>query len=150
MNTSTITIQPDGALIEVGIGLSSQDAQAQRQAGKPLPPASLVLALIDTGAEVSAVDSAVLTPFYSLGIQPSRFVFVSAGGTGTSLFPEYPVTLTIGTSPDGKRAGLTLRSQAMLAQDLASLGYQAIIGRDILSRCLLIYDGPSQSVTLAY
>lgn len=149
MNTSTISIQPNGALIEIGIGLSFSDALAQRQAGKPIPPMSIALAVIDTGAEVSAVDSAVLTPLYNLGIQPTRFVFVNVGGTGGGPLPEYPVSLSIGASL-GSRQGLTLRNQAMLAHDLAPLGYQAILGRDVLSRCLLVYDGPSQSVTLAY
>ncbi|MBL8796629.1 MAG: hypothetical protein JNM56_22195 [Planctomycetia bacterium] len=150
MITSIVPLRPSGAFIEVGIGLSFADAQAQRQAGKPMPPAAKVMALIDTGAEASAVDAKVLTPLYNLGIQPTRFVFVNVGAVGAGPIPEYPVTLSIGTTPGSRRAGLTLRNQAMLAHDLAPLGYQAVLGRDVLSHCMLIYDGPGQSVTLAY
>jgi len=150
MNSTVIALQPLGALIKVAVGLSSQQAQLQRQAGRAVPPPAVIPALIDTGAEVSAVDSAVLNPFYPLGIRPLRFVFVNTSGLGTGPLPEYSVSLSIGTTPGSHRAALTLRNQAMLAHDLAPLGYQAILGRDVLSHCLLVYDGPGQAVTLAY
>jgi hypothetical protein len=33
---------------------------------------------------------------------------------------------------------------------LAQFGIEAVIGRDVLASCVLVYDGPAGSVTLAY
>ena len=53
--------------------------------------------------------------------------------------------------PSNKRT-LNLVVQQLVVEELplAGLGYDAIIGRDVLASCVLIYDGPAGSVTLAY
>lgn len=148
MNTVTVPVEAAGALVEIAVSLSFPDAQALRQAGKPLPTPVSVLALIDTGAEVTAVDPDALKSLITLGIRPTRFVFVNLAGASAQPVAEYAVSLTI-NSPQGRQQPLLVsRNQPVVAQDLAVLGYQAVLGRDLLARCLLVYDGPGGVVTL--
>jgi hypothetical protein len=60
------------------------------------------------------------------------------------------VELTL-VHPSGyARANLVSRNLPVLEQPLNQLGYQALIGRDILDRCLLVYDGPGRAFTPGY
>ncbi|MBY0527846.1 MAG: hypothetical protein K2R98_30900 [Gemmataceae bacterium] len=60
------------------------------------------------------------------------------------------MSLTI-THPSGdSQAQLVFRNLPVIQQPLGQLGYQALIGRDVLERCLLVYDGPAKRYTLAY
>ena len=48
------------------------------------------------------------------------------------------------------RANLVLRDQAVLELPLGALGYQALLNRDVLDRCLRVRDGPGLRFTLGY
>lgn len=63
---------------------------------------------------------------------------------------SYEAGLTI-LHPSNTRAK-NLDVQQLIVEELplAGLGYDAIIGRDVLASCVLVYDGPAGSVTLAY
>jgi hypothetical protein len=63
---------------------------------------------------------------------------------------EYPVSLTLVHPSRSAKANLVLRNHPVLEQPLGPLGYQALLGRDVLAKCLLVYDGPSATFTLAY
>ena len=43
-----------------------------------------------------------------------------------------------------------LRNHPEAEQNLAQLGYQALIGRDILDLCLFVANGPGRSFILGY
>ena len=58
MPSLILPIEPEGALVEVEIGWAVARARALRSAGQPVPPPVQVRALIDTGAEISCLDSA--------------------------------------------------------------------------------------------
>jgi hypothetical protein len=48
------------------------------------------------------------------------------------------------------RSKKKLRDHPVLEQPLGQLGYQLLIGRDVLAACLFIHDGPASRFTLAY
>jgi hypothetical protein len=50
MHTLNGTILPEGAFLEVLIGLAGADAQKLRKSGAPVPAALAARALLDTGA----------------------------------------------------------------------------------------------------
>jgi hypothetical protein len=53
--------------------------------------------------------------------------------------------------PTGKtRDHLAVLNLSVLELSLGSLGYQAILGRDVLARCRFLYDGPSDAFRLTY
>jgi hypothetical protein len=151
MHTLQVPIAADGALVDVRIGLSAADVQALRQAGRPVPAPVPGRALIDPGAEVSCVETRTLGPLAAAGLVAGRFVFGNLPAvSGVTLAPEYTVHLTIVHPSGQQRANLELRSQPLLELPLGVLGYQLLIGRDVLRRCLLVYDGPAERVTLGY
>jgi hypothetical protein len=151
MRTLTASIGTEGAVLDVQVGLAAADLQLLRNAGCPVPTPMAARALIDTGAEVSCVDVQLLDPLRAVGVAPQRFVFANfpAAG-GLTLAPEYAVGLTIVHPSGNPRAALILRSLPVVEKLLDHLGYQVLLGRDVLMDCLLVYDGPAAVLTLAY
>jgi hypothetical protein len=105
--------------------------------------------LIDTGAECTCVDPTVIQ---RLGLGWRGFGLAGAPGlggmTGTT---GYDVGLTL-VHPSGDPA-LNLVIPELTVEELAQLsrfGVDVLIGRDVLGSCVLVYDGPGGSVTLAY
>jgi hypothetical protein len=48
------------------------------------------------------------------------------------------------------RQNLVFPDLNVLELPLNTIGYQAIIGRDVLARCLLLYNGPGQRFVMKY
>jgi hypothetical protein len=59
----------------------------------------------------------------------------------------YDVSIVI---PCGNMIPLVAGNLAVTESELAVQGIQALIGRDVLSRCLLVYNGLSGILSLAY
>src|SRR5438128_4979952 len=96
MGTFHAPIGPDGALIDVLIGLADADAQRLRAAGQPVPSPLAARGLLDIGAEASCVDRQLLAPLPAAGVKPRRFVFTHFSPAGElSVVSEYAVGLTI-------------------------------------------------------
>jgi len=151
MNTVSFTINSAGPLVEVHFGLPAAKVHALRRAGRVVPSPVIVRALIDTGADVSCIDKGILAPLIALGLKPNRFVFANLPAAGgVNLAGEYALGILIPHPSGDPKSALRFRSQPVIEQPLASLGYQALLGRDALARCLLIYDGPSGTFTLCY
>src|SRR5262249_10718758 len=122
-----------------------------RQVGKPVPAPIAVRAAIDTGAEATCLDPSAFVHQVTAGIPPTRFLFANlpAGG-GLNVAPEYAVSLTLVHPSGNARANLVLRNHPVLQQPLGQIGYQALVGRDILKASLFVYAGPAQTFPLAY
>jgi hypothetical protein len=53
--------------------------------------------------------------------------------------------------PSGNaRDNLVIRDLSVFEVSLTPLGYQVIIGRDVLAKCRFLYDGPGDEFELAY
>jgi hypothetical protein len=144
-------IDAAGALVDISIGLTAANVQTLRTAGQPIPQSLSLHALIDTGAEFTCVDPAALAPLLSVGLSPSRIILANLPVTvGLNATREFFVTLTVIHPTNLPRANLVLRNHPIIEQPLGPLGYQALLGRDVLEHCLLVYDGPGRSVTLAF
>jgi hypothetical protein len=48
------------------------------------------------------------------------------------------------------RLQLTLHALPVIASNLTAQGIQALIGRDVLARCLFVYDGAAGLFSLAF
>lgn len=69
---------------------------------------------------------------------------------GFTVAPKSHAGLTI-VHPTGRpNADLVLTDVVVLELSLAAIGYQAMIDRDILSRCRFLYNGPRNRYRLAY
>jgi hypothetical protein len=88
--------------------------------------------------------------FNALGLQPTGVVPMLTPSTG--LTPKNAETYDVGIMiPNGQEYPLIIPTLAVSASELyASQGFHALIGRDILSQCILIYNGKVPIFTLSY
>jgi hypothetical protein len=140
--------QPDGAILAVRIGITGPEQQLLRAANHPIPQPVETTALLDTGAEVTCVDPAVFArlslPF--LNVTP---VNMRAGG-GLFGSAQYAGSLVL-PHPSGKRRDdFEVEYLSLTEVDLGVLGYDVLIGRDVLARCVFRFDGPGLAFTLDY
>lgn len=107
-----------------------------------------ILALIDTGAEVTCIDRSISN---QLGFLPKQYGSTNVpglGGIAFSVFVEVEFQIPHPTAPISQF--FTIEDLEAVELDIQSLGYDAILGRDVLSHCVLIYDGVVGSYSLSY
>ena len=122
-----------------------QRVSSLKAAGLPFPQPQTIRALIDTGASCSVLDRTVSN---ALSLAPTSTILVHTPSSGSNYAVRdvLDVSLTIGASkPDP--ATFTL---GVIASDLASEGFLALIGWDVLSQCVLTCDGPVGLFSLSF
>ncbi len=94
--------------------------------------------MIDTGASTTCVDIGVVN---TLGLDPSGSLSVHTPSTmGVAVQKlTYDASVVFGDGRPHPRS-YTLE---LIETDLASQGFELLVGRDILGRCVLHYDGPN-------
>lgn len=141
-------VADDGCLITIRIGLSRTETRARRSAGRAIPMPIEILALVDPGAQLTAVDPKLLTPF---GLPYSQVVLINApslGGLSGTVQLDAGVRIVHPTGDP--RQDLVLHDFPIIDLNLGSLGYQALVGRDLLRYCKFVMDGPSATFSLEY
>ncbi len=137
-------MSPDGPIVDVAIGVSTAREQALKNAGQQVPARVVLRALVDTGASTTCVNTAVIAP---LGLQITGNMQMLSASTGSSpvTYPQYDASLVIlhGLSMLFDPVGIT-------ACPPFHPSFQVLFGRDLLSKCLLIYDGISGNISLAF
>jgi predicted aspartyl protease len=145
MGHLTGKIERQGPFIDVTVMATHQRVSSLKAAGLPFPQPQTIRALIDTGASCSVLDRNVST---ALGLAPTSTTLVHTPSTGSNyaMRDVFDVSLTLGASkPDP--ATFTL---GVIASDLASEGFLALIGWDVLAQCVLTCDGPASVFTLTF
>lgn len=117
--------------------------------GEAVPNVVQIQGLIDTGASGTRVDPSVLT---TLGLTPSGVATVNTPSTGNKphTADQYDVSIFIPGSGPTQSPLVVANLAVICAELLQAQGFHALIGRDILSRCLLSYNGTEGVFTLAY
>jgi hypothetical protein len=142
-------IQHQGIILNGILGLGATDVRAARQAGRPVPPAIPINLLVDTGADVTFIDSPTLNQIVQ-GIPFVRLDFANTPGVPFGLTPVYAVGLTL-FHPSGQALhNLLLGTQEVFEGAFALNNIHGVLGRDILARFLLVYDGPSGAYSLSW
>jgi hypothetical protein len=141
MPTITGPIQHDGALVNVEVGLDQAAVAALRAKSQAVPPAILKVAVIDTGCETTTLDTAVVQQMQQqLGLQYLGVNPVAAPGLGipVGLAVTYSISLVVLNS-----GGQNLVRPTLLVQEMpiGQLGYDILIGRDLLEFCRFVYEG---------
>lgn len=134
-----------GAIVEVKMMQSEGRVEALKKAGRPFAPPIVIVGLIDTGATSSVLDYRIVSRL-GLGFRGPVSVQTATTGGGFVSQDSYDVTLVLG---EGQPDPLTLTVLAIEA-DIATQGFHALIGRNVLIRCVLTYDGPADVFTLRW
>jgi hypothetical protein len=139
---------PEGPILNALVGVSSARRQALTQLNQPIPPPKGIRALVDTGASCTCIDPAV---FQSLGLTPTGVIWVhtpSTGGTPAQ-HQQFDVSLFI-PAAGANAVPHILPTLQVTAAELAVQGIDALIGRDVLADCVLVYNGALPYFTLAF
>ena len=130
-----------GPMLTVRVGLSKVLADIYARDGIAIPPLTSLNALVDTGASFTVIQQGKID---SLNLQPvgeRQIIGVSDEKPGR--YPIYRVRLFIN--------GLVEFDLSATVMPLY-LPYktECLIGRDILDRGILVYNGPEKSFRLKY
>lgn len=131
-------LRRQGAVVDVQISIASTAAQAAGQQGQALPATQTVKGLVDTGASISTVseDAAASAGLVQVGS-------VEVGGVGGSgMRPIYAARLSL------PQYGVTLDPIEMAGVSISFADVKVLIGRDVLKRLSLDYEGPAGTFDL--
>jgi hypothetical protein len=121
--------------------------QALRAANLPVPSPTSGIFLVDTGASTTVVDKSLIAP---LGLAPTGAAMCHTPSTGQSAirFDQYDVMLMVPGNAPGQV--WLVEALPVMECDLSAQGILGLIGRDMLNKSLLVYNGPANEFTLAY
>jgi hypothetical protein len=138
-------ISTRGALIDVSIGLSTPKVEMLKESGESVPNPIIVRGLIDTGASGVCIDPIVVK---ELGLQPKTQLPMQTPSTNGEavMCQAFDISFSINLACPPFVTGAVLALEAKLAK----MGFQVLIGRDILENCLIVYSGNGSYCTLAY
>jgi predicted aspartyl protease len=129
----------NGPLVNATIALTTPLFEAMKKKADPIPEPVKVMALIDTGATSSVVAPDVIT---RLGIFPTGSVKVNTPSCSGVLCNQYTAAIVL---PNNIIIETTNRIEA----PLQGQPIQCLLGRDILSQVVLIYNGYAEEVTFS-
>jgi len=144
----TITFTQGVPIINLAVSVSAARRAALQAANAPIPPIQPVRRLVDTGASHTCIDPSV---FQALQLQPTGSVPMHTPSTGgvPMAADTYDVGIIIASTPTS--APFQKPNMQVSAADLlASQGFHVLVGRDILSHCVMTYNGSMQLLTVAY
>ena len=147
MSLLTLPLEPRGAIILVGFGVSGPRQDAMHKAGLTVPHVVMTRALVDTGASCTCVDHAVIK---KLSLSPSGTAQILTPSTGGVPHEcnQFDVAVAVGMDSQIHVHSMII---PVIESDLTAMAnIQALIGRDVLDRGILIYDGCHRSLTLAF
>jgi hypothetical protein len=142
------TLQIEGALVVIVLGWSVARARRLRAALRPVPPPVNAQAIIDSGAEVTCVDSSLIQVL-GLPLVGTVLANLPAHG-GVTASALHDASLTVVHPSGNARSNLVVGNLEVLELSLAPVGYHILLGRDVLAACRFLYNGPGNSFQLAY
>lgn len=129
-----------GAVLQVRIGVPAAIAASYTSKGQTVPAAKQFLAMIDTGASISAISE--LAAAQTGLVQTGTVQLGGIGGTGIKAVYGASIGFGDPTIP-------ALDPVQIAAVQLPTNAFDVLIGRDILKNLVLTYDGPRGSFALA-
>jgi hypothetical protein len=135
-----------GPVLDVHVGVSSPRRRMLEAASLAVPPNQPCRLLIDTGASCTCVDKWVIQ---SLALTPSGSTEVHTPSTGAGnphSCNQYDVSLII---PHSELSRI-FHAIPVIESEFSHQGIDGLLGRDVLNRCLFIYNGELGVYTLAF
>ncbi len=134
------SLRQTGPILEVVIAEAPPAGDAVAWRAVALPKAVRVVAMIDTGASVTAISSSVVQ---ALDLHEAGLALVSTPAT-TELVSMRQFKIAV-TFPNGVRVVTYDVVEAALGATV-----ECLIGRDVLSAAAFLYDGRANDFTLGF
>jgi predicted aspartyl protease len=133
-------------VVEVYLGVGETLLKLLKEAGRENPRMILLTALVDTGAHRTVIDERFME---DLNLPPLGEVDVHTASTG-----ENPVKRKVSAVNLVLAENITVPLaddlKVIAADHLGGLGVQMLLGRDVMSRLHVYYDGPRQQFSLQF
>jgi predicted aspartyl protease len=126
-------------LVQVTVSLADQIASELIKQGRTIPPPVQGLALIDTGAGSTCIDEAAAQ---KLQLPVVNVVNMASASHASTKAKVYPAKFQIAGLP------ININAPMSIGAPLAVQGLVALIGRDVLQHCTLIYNGHLGQISL--
>lgn len=133
-----IALQMRGPLIQVSVTIEENAGKALLSQGKALPTPKTGLALIDTGASNTCIDEQAAKELGLPVIDVGTMLSATHEKVPCNIYPVQVTTPIV-----------NLNSPRTMGAALAAQGLLVLIGRDVLQRCNLFYNGPIGQFTLS-
>lgn len=142
-----LTAQSNGLLVDVNVGLSAARRAEMYKRGLPCPPAVQTTLIIDTGADSTMIDEGLMRSLQLSPTSQTRVLTSQSRGV-----PEpcdvYDVELEI-LNRTGNPSW-RIQPLAVLVRPLHNQSTGGMLGRDVLYRGILHFDGPRMVFSLTY
>lgn len=142
-----LNVSQQGLAVSAAVLVSEARQQALADAGHPIPAPQRIVALLDTGASISAVHPDVLS---ALALTPTGKAEIHTPSTqGVPVLADtYDVRIGVFAGRPGDVHYIS--DTVQVTASVLSSGIQALIGTDILKKCILTYNGADDCFTLAW
>jgi hypothetical protein len=148
MSHFTLQIEGGGPILSASVSVSEPRLAALKAAGRAIPQPVAIRALVDTGASCTCVDPTVLN---TLGLTPTGSVSVNTPSTGATPHDTYQFDVALLIPGPSNSSPLVFQTIPVVSAELlAAQTFHALIGRDILDKCVLVYNGGMKLFTLAF
>lgn len=145
----SLQISQKGPLLLAYIGVSVPRREALKASGQAVPDLVQIQALIDTGASATCLDPSVLK---NLNLTPTGSTTIETPSTEGKpvTVDQYDVSFLVPPA-DISQIPLVIDTIPVVCVRLFDpFGYHALIGRDILGKCIFFYNGSMNWFSLAY
>jgi predicted aspartyl protease len=145
----TLAVDANGPIVNAGVSVSEGRRAALIAQGQPVPGMRTIRALVDTGASFTSIEPQVLQ---ALNLTPTGTIDIVTPSTGSGVHTTetYDIDFIIG-GPDASAIPLSIPNLRIAASELfLHQGIHALIGRDILGRCILVYNGSINHFSLCF
>ena len=146
MPSLTLAFAPEGPILQILVYASAPRRAALKAAGMPIPKPISINVLVDTGASSTCVDSSQLA---KLGIPPSGLIDVHTPSTGSTPVQLSQFDVDLGVVLDNGKFHL-ISTLPVIESNFVSPGVDGLLGRDVLSQGILIFNGSAKTFTLAF
>ena len=137
---SQVALQNAGPRIQVILSPLESQLKNLTDRGEPPPTPISGFALIDTGASSTCIDQSAAQ---SVGLAVVDSLPMTSATHVNEIVPIYAGKIEI--------IGISINVNVLKAYgaNLKSQGLVALIGRDLLAKCVLVYNGPDSSFSLS-
>ena len=141
-------LTPQGAQLTMLVGISAPRAAAMKSASLAVPQFVTGTFLVDTGASCTCVDPTFVA---NLGLIATGNVPMQTPSTGgvPVYCNQYDVSVYLPDSGSGG-GGFYIGALPVIETSFAAQGIEGLIGRDIIDKCTMVYNGSAGMFTLAY
>lgn len=145
----TLTIDAAGPVVNAGVSVSEGRKGALLAQNLLVPGMRIIRALVDTGASFTSIEPGVLA---ALNLTPTGTIDIVTPSTGSGVHTAdtYDIDFLIGGAA-ASDTPLSIPNLRVAASELfLKQGIHALIGRDVLQRCILVYNGSVNTFSLCF